>query len=227
MYTTVLFDADETLMDFRKSEHSALIETFEENSLPTDEEFLKSYTKINDSLWESFNRGEIKKNEITDKRFTLLFEKYKINLDGKEFNMKYLGNLSKYGYLLPGAYDLCKKLHEEGLHLYIITNGIGFVQKKRFATSGLSEFFDGVFISEEIGEAKPSKGYFDHVYGKIEEKDKRKTVVVGDSLSADIRGGKAYGFVTCWYNPNGAPCTKEADFCVKSFEEAERMLLGK
>lgn len=226
MYTTVLFDADETLMDFRKSEHSALVETFSENSLPTDDEFIKSYTEINDSLWDRFNKGEIQKNEIIDMRFTLLFEKYKINLDGRDFNSKYLRNLSKYGYLLPGAYELCKKLHEKGLRLYIITNGIGFVQKKRFAASGLDGVFDGVFISEEIGAAKPSKGYFDYVYGSVDEKDKSKIIVVGDSLSADIRGGKAYGFVTCWYNPKGAKDTGEADFCVKNFEEAERVLSG-
>lgn len=226
MYTTVLFDADETLLDFRRSEHSALIETFRQNSLPTDDAFLQSYTEINDGLWESFNRGEISKKEITDMRFTLLFEKHGISLDGKAFNSLYLENLSKYGYALPGAFEMCQKLHDAGLRLYIITNGIGFVQKKRLAESGLSKFFKGVYISEDVGAAKPSKEYFDCVYAELEEKDKSKIIVVGDSLSADIKGGKEYGFVTCWYNFKGLPKNEKADFCAENFSDIERVLLG-
>lgn len=87
-------------------------------------------------------------------------------------------------------------------------------------------FFDGVFISEEVGAAKPSKEYFDFVYDKIDEKDKTKIIVVGDSLSADIRGGKAYGFVTCWYNVKGSAKKDEADFFAESFEDIERILVG-
>ena len=226
MYTTVLFDADETLLDFRKSENSALLQTFCENNLPTDESFLKSYMEINDSLWERFNKGEIRKNEITDMRFTLLFEKYKIALDGKKFNDIYLNNLSSYGYVLEGAYELCQKLFENGLKLYIITNGIGFVQKKRFSKSSLGKFFEKVYISEDIGASKPSKEYFDFVYADICEKDKSKIIVVGDSLGADIRGGKKYGFATCWYNPKNLPDTNEADFSAGNFADIERILLG-
>lgn len=227
MYTTVLFDADETLLDFRRSEHSALIETFRQNGLRDDEEFLRSYSEINDALWEKFNKGEIAKNEITDKRFVLFFEKHKIPLDGKEFNGKYLDNLSKYGYVLDGAKELCRKLYESGLKLYIITNGIGFVQKKRFAESGLAPFFDGVFISEEISAAKPSKAYFDYVYANIVEKDKSKIIVVGDSLSADINGGREYGFVTCWYNAKKLPDTGKAHFVATDFLQLEEILNDK
>lgn len=226
MYTTVLFDADETLLDFRRSENSALTETFRQNSLPYDEDFLRSYREINDGLWERFNKGEISKKEVTDTRFSVFFEKQNIPLDGKIFNGLYLENLSKYGYALPGAHELCEKLYKKGLKLYIITNGIGFVQKKRFKESGLSRFFDGVFISEEVGAAKPSKEYFNFVYDNIDEKDKSKIIVVGDSLSADIRGGKAYGFVTCWYNVKDSAKKGESDFCAESFEDIERILMG-
>ncbi len=227
MYTTVLFDADETLLDFRRSEHSALLETFRQNGLRDDEEFLRSYCEINDSLWERFNKGEIAKSEITDLRFTLLFEKYGIPLDGKDFNQKYLKNLSEYGYVLDGAKELCQKLYESGLKLYIITNGIGFVQKKRFAASGLAPFFDGVFISEEVGAAKPSKAYFDYVYANIDEKDKSKIIVVGDSLTADIKGGREYGFVTCWYNAKKLPVEGKAHFVVTDFVQLEEILNDK
>lgn len=141
MYTTVLFDADETLLDFRRSENSALTETFRQNFLPCDEEFLDGYREINDGLWERFNKGEISKKEVTDTRFSVFFEKRNIPLDGKNFNGLYLENLSKYGYVLPGAHELCEKLHKKGLRLYIITNGVGFVQKRRFKESGLSGFF--------------------------------------------------------------------------------------
>lgn len=225
-YTTILFDADETLMDFRLAENLALQDVFEKNGLPTDEEFLSKYHEINNSLWEQYNRGEIEKKVITSSRFTNLFAHFNIPLDGADFNEKYIDQLSLHGDLLPGALELCRDLFQSGYSMYIITNGIGRVQTSRFAVSGLSPYFKAVFISEEIGIGKPHKEYFDYVLSQIPGVRPEEVLVVGDSLSADVAGGIAAGLDTCWVDFKGTKLSTKAQYRVENFDELRGLLLG-
>ena len=158
-YTTILFDADDTLLDFRRAEQSALHEVFTKYGLRTDAEFLSAYKQINRALWDSFDRGEIAKDVITKNRFVRLFRQFNISLDGVRFNEQYLDCLAQYGYTLPGAVELCRSLSARGMQLYIITNGIDRVQKSRLEKSGLAPFFSGVFVSETIGFPKPRREF--------------------------------------------------------------------
>lgn len=225
-YTTILFDADDTLLDFHRGEEIALHDVFKENGLRTDAEFIASYDEINTALWEQYNRGEIEKSEITDTRFQRLFDRYSIALNGAKFNDLYIEQLAKYGFPLPGAEAICRKLFENGMQMYIITNGIGMVQKNRLQNSGLAPFFKGVFISEEIGVGKPHREFFDRVLEQIEETDKNKIIVVGDSLSADIGGGIGAGLVTMWCDFQKTNRPNEAHFRVENFEQMQKILLG-
>lgn len=223
-YSTILFDADETLMDFVRGERLALHEVFEKNGLRTDAEFLSVYDAVNHDLWDRYNRGEIKKKEITDTRFQKLFDHFSIALDGAEFNERYIACLANYGYLLPGALELCQRLFEHGMDMYIITNGIGMVQKSRFEKSGLAPYFGGVFVSEEIGVGKPHKAFFDYVLDKVPEKDTQKIIVVGDSLTADIEGGIRANLITCWCDFKKTNKENKASFRVENFAELEKIL---
>ena len=224
-YTTVLFDTDDTLLDFRRAETEALRTVFRRHGLPQDGDFVNAYRRINNALWERFNRGEIEKREITETRFSLLFREFSVPLDGADFNDRYLDCLSRLGYLLPGADALCRTLHEAGLALYTITNGVGFVQKRRFAASGLAPNFDGVFISEEIGAAKPAKAFFDYVLAHVREQDTRRILVVGDSLTADVAGGKHAGLDACWFDPHHTDAPNDADYTVRDFQALCNLLL--
>jgi 2-haloacid dehalogenase len=113
-------------------------------------------------------------------------------------------NLSQKGYLFPGAAELCRSLSRV-CRLYIVTNGVEFIQKGRFEKCEIRNCFSGLFISGEIGFEKPNVKYFERAAEKIENFDKNKTLIVGDSLTADIAGGIGFGIGTCWYNPNGKP----------------------
>ncbi|MBQ7541313.1 MAG: NAD-dependent protein deacylase [Clostridia bacterium] len=226
LYTTILFDADETLLDFRAAETAALHEVFRSRGLPTDGEFVDAYRSINNGLWERFNRGEIEKREITDTRFVRLFERFHVPLDGVAFNRFYLDELSRHGVALPGAEALCGSLRDAGCALYIITNGVGFVQKRRFRESGLAPYFAGTFISEEIGAGKPSAVFFDYVLRHIPQQDKRRILVVGDSLSADVAGGSAAGLDTCWYDRTRANTPNGATYTVHDFKQLQKLILG-
>jgi 2-haloacid dehalogenase len=130
-------------------------------------------------------------------------------------------------FLIDGALETCRRLAAHA-SLYIITNGIKFVQERRFGASPLVPYFKDVFISEEMGAEKPHKAYFDEVARRIPDFAPQETLVVGDSLSSDIRGGMLAGIDTCWYNPAGKPLPEGicVNYCVRGLEELPAIVLG-
>lgn len=230
-YDTILFDADETLLDFRRSEHDAVAETMREVGIEPTEERISVYSRINDSLWKALERGEIEKSVLLWRRF-LLFREY-VGAEGGEAEARsmatrYTEHLSRKGYLLDGALSLCQRLKGRA-RMYIITNGVGFVQRGRYKLSGLDAYPDGVFISEEVGAEKPSGAYFSYVADHIPDFCRERTLVVGDSLTSDIKGGVDFGLDTCWFNPAGKKPTEAlADritYTVATHEEIYRLIM--
>ena len=201
-YTTVLFDADGTLLDFARSEDEAVRATMIFGGIEPDDEKVATYSRINDGLWKMLERGEIEKNVLLYRRFELFCEHYGYTSDARAMAREYMEQLSQRGYLLDGARELLEKLHGK-VRMYIITNGVDFIQRRRYGHSGLAEFFDGLFISGELGFEKPDARYFECVEAKIENFSAKNTIVIGDSLTSDIKGGVEYGIDTCWLNPTG------------------------
>lgn len=207
-YEFLLFDADDTLLDFQKSEEQALRLTMEAYGLPYNEEILNTYKQINDGLWKAFERGEIGKDEIRAQRFAQLAEVIHLKEDGDVLNECYMKNLAKGTFLIPNAYEVCKELAKD-FKLYLITNGFSFIQHARFDGSSIKEFFQDIFVSEESGYQKPQVEYFDYVAARIPEFDKSRALVIGDSLTSDMRGGIHAGIDTCWFHPSDKKMPKE------------------
>lgn len=201
-YTTVLFDADNTLLDFDKDENCALRKTMEIYGVPVTEENIAKYVEINQEMWKAIERGELTKPELKRTRFKNFFEAINFRCDTVPFevNEKYLSLLGEGGNTLEGAVDLCRELKEKGYDLYIVTNGVANTQKNRLTKSGLLPFFTEVFVSETVGHQKPKKEYFDYVLSHIKEKDVNKIILVGDSLTSDIKGAMNAGLESVWLN---------------------------
>lgn len=212
-YTTLLFDLDDTLLDFGKAEDNAITLLLEKYGLPASEENKRLYSGINQSKWDALAKGEITRKELFATRFPDYFAALGVDIDGDTANAEYISLLGQGHFLLDGALETCRQLSER-YSMYIITNGAKKAQEGRLNGSPLMQYFDGVFISEEIGFDKPKKEYFDFVYSHIPEKDKSKTLVIGDSLASDIAGAVGYGVDCCWVNRGEEKPTK-ANYTVK------------
>lgn len=225
MIEFLLLDLDDTILDFHKQEQVALGKAFLEAGIEPTPAVCALYSQINEAYWEMLERGEITREKLTWQRFAKLFEALEITSDPKETANRYTDYLSAGHYYLPGAEAVIKALSQE-YKLYLVTNGTGWVQEKRIASSGIAPLFSGIFISEYIGANKPDKAYFDACFAKIPGFDPKKAMIVGDSISSDIRGGKNAGIMTCWVNPKGKVAAPEdqPDFEIKSITELEDLL---
>ncbi|MGI6167142.1 MAG: YjjG family noncanonical pyrimidine nucleotidase [Eubacteriales bacterium] len=227
-YKILLFDADGTLLDFKRSEREALSDMLKDFGQPCGDAAARRYSEINDSLWKKLERGEITRNDLILKRFELFAGEYGIKCDPEEMSRAYFSALATKSFLIAGALDVCRELSKT-CRLFLITNGFKHIQESRFGGSLLAQFFEGVFISEEIGADKPSREYFDAVIAAIPDFDARETLVIGDSLSSDIAGGIGAGLDVCWYNPAGAaaPGGMKINYIIADLSELTGIVNGK
>ncbi len=225
-YNTVLFDADGTLLDFARSEREAVREAFLLSGISASDSELGEYSRINDSLWKQLERREIERSFLLYHRFEIFCERFGYVADAKKIAEDYITALSTKGYLLDGAEEMLCKLYGH-VRMYIVTNGLGRVQRGRYAVCGIEKYFDGIFISEIIGHNKPDVRFFDSVRQSIPSFDASGTVVVGDSLSSDILGGNNAGLDTCWYNPACKPLSDIAapTYTANNFEDICKLIL--
>lgn len=201
-FEIVLLDADETIFDFIASEKNALLRTASEFGLSPDENDTKVYSTINLSLWKQLELGTVSREELTILRFEQWLEYLcEFNINPIEFNMVYEENLSKAGILFPGAENFVKKLSDSA-SVYIVTNGTAKCQHGRMNTSPVKNHISGMFISEEIGFAKPDIRFFDVVFDSIGITSLSEIIIVGDSLTSDMQGGRNAGITTCLYCPS-------------------------
>lgn len=206
IYEWVLLDADGTLFDYDRAEGYALERTLQDFDLPFDEETVETYRRINGALWLNFEAGKVEAERLKVLRFERLLNAINAGarVNPAAFSSAYLGHLGECAALIEGATRAVRVLHTRA-RLALITNGLKEVQRSRLAKSGLEPFFEAVIISDEIGVSKPDPAIFDVAFLRMGEPDRSEVLIVGDSLTSDMRGGYDYGIDTCWFNPDHAP----------------------
>ncbi len=222
-YTTLLIDLDETLFDFSKSEKFAIDKLMEKYNIPVTEENRRLYSAINDEKWKKLERGELTRQQLFHERFAGFLKKTGVTADTDEANLSYMKFLSQASFILDGALETCKKL-SENYSLYLVTNGTKIVQNGRLNGSPIMKYIKGVFISEEIGFNKPQKEYFAYVLEHIEERDKKKILVVGDSPSSDIAGAINSGLDSCLVNRKNQNVESGATYTISYITEIFEVL---
>lgn len=206
MITTLLWDMDETLLNFAAAERAAINALFQEFGFgECSDAMLERYSKINRSYWERLERKELTKPEILVGRFRDFFEAEGLDSTvAAEFNEKYQLNLGDTIVFRDDSYNIVKSLRGK-VKQYVVSNGTIAAQTKKLRLSGFGELMDGVFLSEDLGVEKPDILFFKKVFEKIHPEDKSQVMIVGDSLTSDIQGGNNAGIMTCWYNPEQKP----------------------
>lgn len=206
MITTLLWDMDETLLNFAAAERAAINALFQEFGFgECSDAMLERYSKINRSYWERLERKELTKPEILVGRFRDFFEAEGLDSTvAAEFNEKYQLSLGDTIVFRNDSYNIVKSLRGK-VKQYVVSNGTIAAQTKKLRLSGFGELMDGVFLSEEIGVEKPDILFFKKVFEEIHPEDKSQVMIVGDSLTSDIQGGNNAGIITCWYNPEQKP----------------------
>ena len=188
MLKNIFLDLDDTILNFTAGEAKALSQTLREAGIEPTEAILDRYHIINTAHWELLEEGRLTRDEVLVQRFEQLFRELGVDHSGKAISERYEVLLSCQHDFMPGAEQLLKDLSSR-YDLYLASNGAAAVQNPRLDDAGLRPYFKGIFISEEIGADKPSKAFFDACFAAIPGFRLEETVMVGDSLTSDIRGG--------------------------------------
>ncbi len=203
MIKVILWDLDNTILNFLAAERNALKDTFEYfNLVECSDDMIKNYSQINHRYWKKLELNEIDKPKMLIQRFEDFFTLEKIEFNEyEEFNYQYQIRLGNTIVFNDNAYELISEFRQE-YKQYIVTNGTALAQKYKLANSNLINIIDDVFISERIGFEKPHIEFFNYVFDKIGNYHKEEIIIVGDSLTGDIKGANNANIKCCWYNPH-------------------------
>ena len=202
---TVFIDIDNTLLDFNKNAALAMQIAFTKNGLVYKDEYAPTFLKINDGLWAKIEKGELTRAELVDIRYKLVLGALNLNGDTHAIESDFRSTLSDCAEPVDGAKECLEYLYAK-YDLYAASNAFLDQQKRRLELADMGKFFKDVYVSERIGHKKPTKEYFDACFRLSDGAKKESTVMIGDSLSADIEGGVNYGLTTIWFNRNKSAC---------------------
>lgn len=228
MKTNLIFDLDNTLLDFSASEADGLTRVFADYGIPDDAQTRATYESVNHGLWAQLERGEITREQLLNVRFASFLKAIaRPELPALAMEKQYRQLLNSGHKREPGAKTLLTSLQAHGFRILAGTNGNSATQHQRLQDSHLAPLFDGVYISEELGYDKPDVQFFDAIFAAEKELTRQNTLMIGDGLNSDIRGGVNYGLKTVWVNLNGGVNNTELhpDYEVASLDELGQMLM--
>ena len=225
MIKAVFLDIDNTLLDFHLNAYYALVDAFDECGLKFEKEYFDTFLKINNELWENIEKKVITRAELKVIRFQLVLKALNLTGDSAKIEELFRKKLYENAYAIDGAMDILKYLGGK-YRVFAASNAIENQQIARLKKANMYDLFEKLFISEGIGHDKPSKEFFDFCFDSVGDIKPNEAVMIGDSLTADIKGGKDYGLTTVWFNRDGKinPEPKFVDFEVKRLEDIKNVL---
>ena len=225
MVKSIFLDLDDTILDFRRAERRAISETLRRFGIDPTPAVVDRYHELNRQQWELLEEGKLTRPQVLTRRFDLLFSELGVDRSSQEAQAAYEAQLSQGHFFMPGARELLETLAPR-YDLYLATNGTPVVQAGRIQSAGIAPYFKDIFISERLGANKPSPAFFQACLAAIPNFDPAAALVVGDSLTSDIRGARNVGLRSCWYNPEDLPSRPDIvpDYTIHALEELPPLL---
>ena len=217
----VWIDIDNTLLDFDAYVHDALKEGMNRFGIAEfSEDMLPVFHRENGKLWRQIERGTLTFEELQQIRFNHVFRALGVEGDGVSFEHFFREFLHEYAVPVEGARDMLEALAAlpEGLVLCTASNGPYEQQIHRMEISGMNHYFRHHFISERLGASKPSRAFFEAGMQEmnrrqlelgLKELKPEEVLMLGDSLTSDMAGGRDFGMQTCWFDRSGAGLPEE------------------
>ncbi|WP_297815139.1 YjjG family noncanonical pyrimidine nucleotidase [uncultured Lactobacillus sp.] len=199
-YKQIIFDVDDTLIDFAATEDFALHSLFNSHNWPLSNELQRRYHSYNQGLWRDLEKGKINYEQLSEMTFhDFLKDNLDIEVDGNAVMNEYRSFFGEAHQLLPGVEDTLIYAKKAGYKLTILSNGEKYMQRHRLELAGIKQYFDLIVTSEEAHYSKPDPHAFDYFFSHTQI-GPTETVFFGDGLQSDILGAEKYGFDSIWYN---------------------------
>jgi YjjG family noncanonical pyrimidine nucleotidase len=208
MKKTILLDLDNTIIDFNECARHSIMDIFQDLGFHYDENVFDTFITENVKIWKRLELGEIDKLYLRANRWNIILGKLGIDYDGTIIEERFENGVAKGAYPVEYAYELLQYLYNK-YDIYVVSNGFRFVQESRVKIGKFDKYFKELFLSEDIGIQKPDIRFFDYCYEKLGSPPKEELILIGDSLSADIKGGNNFGIDTIWFNKNNDPAPSD------------------
>lgn len=197
----IYFDLDDTLLDHKSAQATALRKTVEE--IPylqhiSLNEFQTIYHQRNEELWDLYNNGKISKDDLRYRRIAETLEAFEVDKSRfQEVENVYMRHYEQSWDWVDGAREAYHTAKQQ-VPVGIITNGFLETQYKKLEKFGFLQDEAKTIISEEVGYLKPHPRIFEYAVEQAGVKP-HEVLYVGDSYNSDIQGGHAAGLKTAWY----------------------------
>lgn len=221
-YDILLCDADDTVLDFQKAMRTSIVNAARAVGIKADDQkIIAEFSDITVIVWRKLENEGLTRDELDTLRFAMLKERLKEDFDASAMSAAFMTEMKKTRFVIDGAKEFLTDVRARGIKVYIITNGFAPIARERL--KALDGFVDGAFISDVIGINKPDPRFFDHVFNELKVTDRSKTLIFGDGVNSDIRGGIDSGVDTCHFDPQGK-CDCLADYHVRTYAEMQKIL---
>ncbi len=223
MIKAIFIDIDGTLLDFEACVEESMRCGLLENGIEYKPEMLETFHKINDGFWRDLEKGKISFEELLERRWATVFDALGINLNGPKFETYFRKRLHESAIPMEGSFEMLEYLSGK-YRLFAASNGPHEQQIERLRKADMLRFFEEVFTSGKIGAEKPSADFFTYCFDKTGDIKPEESVMLGDSLTSDMKGGNGFGMKTIWLNLKGKEKPEWVDFEIKSLDEVKNVV---
>jgi putative hydrolase of the HAD superfamily len=222
----VFFDLDHTLWDFEKNSDLTFRKVFDKQNITLDlNSFLEVYKPLNLEYWKLYREEKVTKEELRYGRLKKTFDAVSYSISDDLIDViaiEYIEFLPDFNHLFEHTFEILDYLKGK-YQLHIITNGFEEVQTKKMQSSNILRYFNAVITSESVGVKKPNPKVFEYALESTKAL-KENSIMIGDSIEADIEGAISVGMHAIHFNFEGAEVNNASFPSIKSLLEIKQYL---